>query len=256
MSKLSYYQNITPSNSQKQKAKELKEEGFSLRAIAKKLGVGKTTVERWIKEQSTANLPTEKPDLSEDSSEISTKSYKKPDSDLTNTEAPHPPQDTKKDFSIASERVAMRKLELEHERELKRMDFEQKQHKARMQQEQEERNNQALEKLVRPIHQWAIEELNKASDAPTGVPCQVSEILEMHDLLTIFYKKLTTFQDSTANWRALDFIDSLAFLLLTTDKWRSSIKKDYSENLSGEYELTYKWNKSDTKLVKQLTEEV
>ena len=41
MSKLSYYQNITPSNPLKQKAKELNKEGLSLRAVAKELGVGK-----------------------------------------------------------------------------------------------------------------------------------------------------------------------------------------------------------------------
>jgi predicted transcriptional regulator len=254
MSKLSYYQNITPSNPLKQKAKELSKEGLSLRAIAKELGVGKTTVERWIKEEVSSKNPELTRELPKDSAENPRNSTMKPDSKTDNRTVSQPSRDTENESHNASERVAMRKLELEHERELKRMDFELKQHNARIHQEKEERSNKSLKGLVRPIQQWAEEELLKAEDCPSGVPCLVSDIHEMHHLLGKFHKKLSGFQEKTNNWRALDYIESLTFLRLTTGEWSHSIKNTYKEELSGQYELTYIWNNLDIKYVEQLAE--
>ncbi len=250
MSKLSYYQNITPSNSAKQKAKELNKEGLSFRAIAKKLGVGKTTVERWVKEDSAAKFPNEKPDLPENSSELPTKSSMKPDSNTENRTVSQESQGNENESGGASERVAMRKLELEHERELKRIDLEQK----RMWQKKEEQGKRTLAKLLRPIQQWAMNELTKASDCPSGVPCLVSDIHDMHQFLRKSHKKLTRFQENSNNWRALDYTESLSFLLLTTEEWSKSMKNTYKEELSGKYELTYKWNNLDIQYVEQLAE--
>lgn len=252
MSKSSYYQNITPSNPLKQKAKELNKEGLSLRAIAKELGVGKTTVERWVKEELAADLPNEKPELSESSSGLPEKSSMKPDSKTDNRTVPQASQGIENESRGASERVAMRKLELEHERELKRIDLEQK----RMWQKKEEQGKRTLAKLIRPIQQWAMDELTKASDCPSGVPCLVSDIHNLHQFLRKSHKKLTRFQESTNNWRALDYTESLTFLLLTTEEWSNSVKNTYKEELSGQYELTYKWNSLDIQNVEQLAEHV
>ena len=252
MRKLSYYQNITPSNSQKQKARELKDDGHSLRAIAKKLGVGKSTVERWLKEASSSGSPSKNHDLPDNSSEIPGKSLENSLSKSVRSEGSQPPQGTKDKSGHASERVAMRKLELEHERELRRIDLENK----RLWQEKEERSNKTLIGLVRPVQWWAKEELIKASDCPDGVPCLVSDIHDMHNLLGKFHKKLSSFQERTNNWRALDYAESLTFLLLTTEDWSNNVKRTYKEELSGEYELAYKWNSLDIQYVEQLAEDV
>ena len=84
----------------------------------------------------------------------------------------------------------------------------------------------------------------------------VSDIHDMHEKLGEFHKKLTSFQERTNNWRALDYTDSLSFLLLTTEEWTNKMKKTYKEALSGEYELTYKWNSLDIQYVEQLAEDV
>ncbi|MDB4177475.1 helix-turn-helix domain-containing protein [Schleiferiaceae bacterium] len=219
--------NQTPQDSPEQlkfKAQDLKENGHSIREIARILNTSKSTVDRWIKTSDNARdhitvnrnqVPNEKPAIASQSSPI-------PDVENTN------------------EKVALRKLELEHQRKLEKMNLEHKQALATQKRQEQARAAQELHPIAEEIYQWVDKELRLSRQHPSGVPCIPRDIENLCGQLRKFQARLKKHQSIHPSLEVLDYLDDIESLLDKATEWHQQ-SMEYGHKKS-KVVLSYQWS--------------
>jgi IS30 family transposase len=203
--------NQTPQDSPEQlkfKAQDLKENGHSIREIARILNTSKSTVDRWIKTSDNARdhitvnrnqVPNEKPSIASQSS-------------------------TTRNVENTNEKVALRKLELEHQRKLEKMNLEHKQALA----------------IAEEIYQWVDKELRLSRQHPSGVPCVPRDIENLCGQLRKFQARLKKHQFIHPSLEVLDYLDHIESLLDKATEWHQQ-SMEYGHKKS-KVLLSYHWS--------------
>jgi len=219
--------NQTPQDSPEQlkfKAQDLKENGHSIREIARILNTSKSTVDRWIKTSDNARdhitvnktpVPNEKPSIASQSSPI-------------------------RDVENTNEKVALRKLELEHQRKLEKMNLEHKQALATQRRQEQARAAQELHPIAEEIYQWVDKELRLSRQHPSGVPCVPRDIENLCAQLRKFQARLKKHQFIHPSLEVLDYLDHIESLLDKATEWHQQ-SMEYGHKKS-KVLLSYHWS--------------
>lgn len=174
----------------KEQVLELHQQGRSIREIANQVGIGKSTVARWIQDHLQSN------------------------------------QEEPTDPSIQLE---LRKLELQHELELKRLaqqDREQELRQRQMQLDQKANSNQdqereiELRRVLLPIQKWARHELKLMDKSDENIiHSSLPEMKALKDKLSRFHESLSDFVQihDLDDWD--EYLDILVRLMSKTDEW-------------------------------------
>lgn len=183
---------------QKEQALQLSKQGKSIREIAYQLGIGKSTVARWLQEKSSKTTINQ-------SSII--------------------------DPSIQLE---MRKMELQHELELKKLAQQEKELEMRRNQSIDQDRSKGIElrKILLPIQKWASLQLKLMSRYPDGaVPCTYQDILTMQSQLSRYEETLSDYVriHQLDEWD--DCLDILKELIAKTEEWLGQLDQ-MRDNLS------------------------
>ncbi len=171
---------------QKEQALQLSKQGKSIREIAYQLGIGKSTVARWLQEKS-----------------------RKSTANQTNNVDP-------------SIQLEMRKMELQHELELKKLAQQEKELEMRRNQSIDQNRSKGIElrKILLPIQKWAslqLKLMNRYSDG--AVPCTYQDILTMQSQLSRYEETLSDYVriHQLDEWD--DCLDILKELIAKTEEW-------------------------------------
>lgn len=208
----------------KLKAQDLKENGHSIREIARILNTSKSTVDRWIKTSDNADentrvnktpVPNEKPSIASQSSPI-------------------------RDVENTNEKVALRKLELEHQRKLEKMNLEHKQALATQKRHEQAHAAQELHPIAKEIYQWVDKELRLYRLHPSGVPCVPRDIENLCGQLRKFQARLKKHQSIHPSLEVLDYLDDIESLLDKATEWHQQ-SMEYGHKKS-KVLLSYHWS--------------
>lgn len=208
----------------KLKAQDLKENGHSIREIARILNTSKSTVDRWIRSSDKANdhtrvnktpVPNEKPAIASQSSST-------------------------RDVENTNEKVALRKLELEHQRKLEKMNLEHKQALAIQKRQEQAHAAQELHPIAEEIYQWVDKELRLSRQHPSGVPCVPRDIENLCGQLRKFQARLKKHQFIHPSLEVLDYLDDIESLLDKATEWHQQ-SMEYGHKKS-KVLLSYHWS--------------
>lgn len=144
----------------KEQALQLSKQGKSIREIASQLGIGKSTVARWLHEKSRKSTAIQ-----------------------TNNIDP-------------SIQLEMRKIELQHELELKKLAQQEKELEMKRNKSiyQDRSKSIELRKILLPIQKWSslqLKLMNRYSDG--AVPCTYQDILTMQSQLSRYEETLSDY---------------------------------------------------------------
>lgn len=206
------------------KAQDLKENGHSIREIARILNTSKSTVDRWIRTSDNADkntkvnktpLPNEKPSIASQSSSI-------------------------RDVENTNEKVALRKLELEHQRKLEKMNLEHKQTLAIQRRQEQAHAAKELHPIAEEIYQWVDKELRLSRQHPSGVPCVPRDIENLCGQLRKFQARLKKHQSIHPSLEVSDYLDDIESLLDKATEWHQQ-SMEYGHKKS-KVMLSYQWS--------------
>ena len=198
--------NQTPQDSSenlKLKAQDLKENGHSIREIARILNASKSTVDRWVKTSDNANDHTTVNKIQVLNENPARALQFSPIRDVENT----------------NEKVALRKLELEHQRKLEKMNLEHKQALAIQKRQEQAHAAQELHPIAEEIYLWVDKELRLSRQHPSGVPCVPRDIENLCGQLRKFQARLKKHQSIHPSLEVLDYLDDIESLLDKATEW-------------------------------------
>jgi len=176
---------------QKEQAKELSRQGFSIREIAEKIDTSKSTVARWLQESSQNQPLSVNPDL--------------------------------------SIQLELKRMQLNHELELRKLAQQEKEQEYRrrdmerqyaMKQEQEEVVDIELRKILLPIYKWATNQIQLIKEySMEGIPCSEDSLTDMSYLLDQFHETLSDYVHIRKLDEWDDVLDTLKSIRSKVDSW-------------------------------------
>lgn len=171
---------------QKEQALQLSKQGKSIREIAYQLGIGKSTVARWLQEKSRKSTAIQ-----------------------TNNVDP-------------SIQLEMRKMELQHELELKKLAQQEKALEMKQNEVKDQSRLSGIEfrKILLPIQKWASLQLKLMNRYPDGaVPCTYQDILTMQSQLSRYEETLSDYVRIHQLDEWYDCLNILKELIAKTEEW-------------------------------------
>ena len=219
--------NQTPQDSPEQlklKAQDLKENGHSIREIARILNTSKSTVDRWVKTSDNANDHTTVNKTQVLNENPARALQFSPIRDVENT----------------NEKVALRKLELEHQRKLEKMNLEHKQALAIQKRQEQAHAAQELHPIAEEIYLWVDKELRLSRQHPSGVPCVPRDIENLCGQLRKFQARLKKHQSIHPSLEVLDYLDDIESLLDKATEWHQQ-SMEFGHKKS-KVMLSYQWS--------------
>ena len=208
----------------KLKAQDLKENGHSIREIARILNTSKSTVDRWVKTSDNANDHTTVNKTQVLNENPARALQFSPIRDVENT----------------NEKVALRKLELEHQRKLEKMNLEHKQALAIQKRQEQAHAAQELHPIAEEIYLWVDKELRLSRQHPSGVPCVPRDIENLCGQLRKFQARLKKHQSIHPSLEVLDYLDDIESLLDKAIEWHQQ-SMEYGHKKS-KVMLSYQWS--------------
>ena len=208
----------------KLKAQDLKENGHSIREIARILNTSKSTVDRWVKTSDNANDHTTVNKTQVLNENPARALQFSPIRDVENT----------------NEKVALRKLELEHQRKLEKMNLEHKQALAIQKRQEQAHAAQELHPIAEEIYLWVDKELRLSRQHPSGVPCVPRDIENLCGQLRKFQARLKKHQSIHPSLEVLDYLDDIESLLDKAIEWHQQ-SMEYGHKKS-KVLLSYHWS--------------
>jgi transposase len=208
----------------KLKAQDLKENGHSIREIARILNTSKSTVDRWVKTSDNANDHTTVNKTQVLNENPARALQFSPIRDVENT----------------NEKVALRKLELEHQRKLEKMNLEHKQALAIQKRQEQAHAAQELHPIAEEIYLWVDKELRLSRQHPSGVPCVPRDIENLCGQLRKFQARLKKHQSIHPSLEVLDYLDDIESLLDKATEWHQQ-SMEFGHKKS-KVVLSYHWS--------------
>jgi len=208
----------------KLKAQDLKENGHSIREIARILNTSKSTVDRWVKTSDNANDHTTVNKAQVLNENPARALQFSPIRDVENT----------------NEKVALRKLELEHQRKLEKMNLEHKQALAIQKRQEQAHAAQELHPIAEEIYLWVDKELRLSRQHPSGVPCVPRDIENLCGQLRKFQARLKKHQSIHPSLEVLDYLDDIESLLDKATEWHQQ-SMEFGHKKS-KVVLSYHWS--------------
>ncbi len=183
---------------QKEQAKELSRQGYSIREIAEKIDTSKSTVARWLQE-STQNQPS--PINPDPSIELELKRMQ------------------------LNHELELRKLaQQEREQEYRRRDMERQ---YAMKQVPEEGVDVELRKILLPIYKWASNLLELIKEySGEGIPCTEDSLTDMSCRLEMFHDTLSDYVHIRKLDEWDDVLDTLKSLNSKVGRWIIQLMKE------------------------------
>jgi IS30 family transposase len=206
------------------KAQDLKENGHSIREIARILNTSKSTVDRWVKTSDNANDHTTVNKTQVLNENPARALQFSPIRDVENT----------------NEKVALRKLELEHQRKLEKMNLEHKQALAIQKRQEQAHAAQELHPIAEEIYLWVDKELRLSRQHPSGVPCVPRDIENLCGQLRKFQARLKKHQSIHPSLEVLDYLDDIESLLDKATEWHQQ-SMEFGHKKS-KVVLSYHWS--------------
>ena len=200
----------------KLKAQDLKENGHSIREIARILNTSKSTVDRWVKTSDNANDHTTVNKTQVLNENPARALQFSPIRDVENT----------------NEKVALRKLE--------KMNLEHKQALAIQKRQEQAHAAQELHPIAEEIYLWVDKELRLSRQHPSGVPCVPRDIENLCGQLRKFQARLKKHQSIHPSLEVLDYLDDIESLLDKATEWHQQ-SMEFGHKKS-KVVLSYHWS--------------
>jgi len=182
---------------QKEQAKELSRQSYSIREIAEKIDASKSTVARWLQESSQNQTVSVQPDPSIEL-------------ELKRMQLNH--------------ELELRKLaQQEREQEYRRRDIERQ---YAQKQDHEEVLDVELRKILLPIYKWATNQLELIQEHNGGgIPCTEDDMTDMSCRLELFHEALSDYVHirKLDDWD--DVLDTLKSLNSKVSSWMNQFMK-------------------------------
>jgi hypothetical protein len=145
-----------------------------------------------------------------------------------------------RDVENTNEKVALRKLELEHQRKLEKMNLEHKQALAIQKRQEQAHAAQELHPIAEEIYLWVDKELRLSRQHPSGVPCVPRDIENLCGQLRKFQARLKKHQSIHPSLEVLDYLDDIESLLDKATEWHQQ-SMEFGHKKS-KVVLSYHWS--------------